>query len=95
MFVDGFLRPGVRFFPVLVAFFPLSALALAAAVRYPGKAGRILIASPVVAALGGLAKRRSGRDVRVLASLGPPWLIAFASGLWRGVALLVRSRLTK
>lgn len=95
VFVDGFLRPGVRFFPALVAFFPASALVVAAAVRYPAKAGRLLIASPLLAALGGVAKRRSGRDIRVLASLGPPWLLAFSTGLWRGVVLVLRSRTGK
>ena len=95
VFVDGFLRPGVRFFPALVAFFPASAIAVAAAVRYPGKAARLLIASPLLMALGGVAKRRSGRDIRVLASLGPPWLLAFATGLWRGAVLLLRSRARK
>lgn len=94
-FVDGFLRPGTRFFRSLLAFFPLSALAVATAVRHPGRASRLLLGAPLLAVVGGVAKRRSLRDIRVMASLSLPWLLAFSTGIWRGLALLIRDRLRR
>lgn len=94
-FIDGFLRPGTRFFRLLLAFFPASAVIAAAAVRFPRAAARAVLGLPLLGLLGGLVTRRSRRDVRVLTALGGPFLLAFSAGIWRGLVVLVRDRIRR
>jgi glycosyltransferase involved in cell wall biosynthesis len=95
VFVDGFLHPGTRFFWPLVASYPLSVLAAAAAVRRPRAA---LIAAgglPVAFALGALRFRRSLRDTVVMMTLGPIWMASYVLGVWRGGIKAIRNRFTR
>jgi hypothetical protein len=92
VFLDGHGRRESRFFPAVVAFFPLtSALAVAALVR-----PRVLPAAMATTAVGAGAvaasARRSPREVAVVAALAPVWAAAFGVGLWRGLAMLVAAR---
>jgi glycosyltransferase involved in cell wall biosynthesis len=92
VFVDGYGRPGTRFFPVVWAFFPMSLMAAGAAVRRPRWAVRALLAAPAVLAVGLLGARRSPRDAGVVALLAPAWSAAFGAGMWRGLLRAARAR---
>lgn len=95
VFVDGYGRPGTRFFPVVVGFYPLSLSAVALVARRP----RWSVAAGVAAGgLGGGAvalRRRSVRDGAVFAALGPLFAATFGAGMWRGLALAVRAGLAR
>jgi glycosyltransferase involved in cell wall biosynthesis len=92
-FVDGFLRPGTRFFWPLVAFYPACALALAAAARRPRRALAAAAAAPALAAAGALAARRGPADVAAVGALGPAWAVSYVAGLWRGLGSAIAGRL--
>jgi glycosyltransferase involved in cell wall biosynthesis len=91
VFVDGYGRPGTRFFAVIVAFFPASAGAAALALRRPrlGLLGAALL--PAAWAGAALRWRRPAADVAAMAALGPVWLLAYAAGMWGGLLHAIRS----
>ena len=93
VFVDGHLRRGARFAPVIVACPPLSLLAVLGAARRPARALALIGLAPVAAAAAGLALRRSPRDALALAALGPVWAVAYTTGIWRGVLQAARGAL--
>jgi len=93
VFVDGYGRPGTRFFAVIVAFYPLSAISVALAVRHPRRALPAIATAPLAGAAAGLGLRRPRADTAALATVGPLWLCAFAAGMWRGLWLALRARL--
>jgi glycosyltransferase involved in cell wall biosynthesis len=92
VFVDGWGRRGGRFFGVIVAFYPLSALAVLLALRRPRLTAAAALAAPLVGVSGGAALRRSRADCAALGMLGPAWLCVFGAGMWRGLWLLLRAR---
>jgi len=92
VFVDGFLRPGTRFLPALLAFYPASVGVAAWALRSVRRLVALPLAAGVLFAAAGVAKRRGWRDVLVLAVLGPPWLLAYGAGVWQGLGLMLRGR---
>ncbi len=92
VFIDGWARPGGRFFGVIVAFYPLSALALALALRRPRLAAALGLAAPLGAGAAGAVVGRSRADCAALGLLGPPWLCVYGAGMWRGLWLLLRAR---
>lgn len=94
VFVDGYGRPGTRFFAVILAFYPLSALAALAGLRRPRAAAATLSLLPAGGVLAGLALRRPRADTAALATVGPLWLFAFAAGMWRGLWLALRARVS-
>lgn len=85
--VDGHLRRGARFLPAIIVFYPASVAAAAVLARRPRAGLRALSAAPAVAAAAGAALRRSPADVLTLAALGPPWVVAYGAGIWRGAGL--------
>jgi hypothetical protein len=91
-FVDGFARPGSRFFGVVVASFPLSLIGLGLAVRRPRAATGLAALGSVGA--GALAARlgRPWRDVLSTAFLAPPFAVAYTTGIWRGAWLALKGR---
>lgn len=91
-FVDGWGRPGGRFFGAIVAFYPLSVLAVLLALKRPRLAATAALAAPVAGAAGGAALRRSRADCGALGVLGPVWLCVYGAGMWRGLWLLLRAR---
>jgi glycosyltransferase involved in cell wall biosynthesis len=95
VFVDGYGRPGTRYFGVIAAFYPASLIAVGLAVRRPrlGIAGAAGL--PAVGAAAGVALRRTRPDTVALAAVGPLWLGAFAAGMWRGLGLAVRARIRR
>jgi glycosyltransferase involved in cell wall biosynthesis len=92
VFVDGHGRPESRFFPAVVAFYPLSMFALAITVRRPLTALGLLAAA--VGCAGGLAAARGKRpeDVLAFATLLPVYATAHGLGMWKGLALMLTSR---
>ncbi len=95
VFVDGWARAGGRFFGVIIAFYPLSALAVAAGLRRPKVALAAVAAVPAAGAGAGAALRRSQADCAALGLLGLPWLCAYGAGMWRGLWLALRARTTR
>lgn len=92
VFIDGFMRPGTRFLPVIVAFFPASAGVLWWALRSLRRVIALPLAISGMFAAAGVAKRRGWRDVAALALLGPPWLAAYGIGMWKGLGLALAAR---
>ena len=93
VFVDGHLRRGARFMPAIVAFLPLSAALATLAVRRPRAALAGAAAAPALGAAAGVALRRPPADIAALATLGPPWALAYGTGVWRGVLKAARARI--
>jgi glycosyltransferase involved in cell wall biosynthesis len=91
-FVDGWAKPGGRFFAVIVAFYPLSALASLLALRRPRLAAKMALAAPAGAIAGGAALRRSRADCAALGLLGPAWFILYGAGMWHGLWLMLRGQ---
>lgn len=87
VFVDGHGRPESRFFPAVVAFFPLSA---ALALRRPQFLPAAVAACGVAAAAYGVSAGRSPRELRVLLTVTPLYAVGHALGMWRGAAELLR-----
>jgi glycosyltransferase involved in cell wall biosynthesis len=90
VFLDGYGRPGTRFFPIIAAFFPISASSVLVLARRP-RLGLAALALPAVWAGVGVKLRRPAADVAALAALGPAWLVAYAAGMWRGLFLALTS----
>jgi glycosyltransferase involved in cell wall biosynthesis len=95
MFVDTYGRPGARFFPLVVALYPLSAGAAAIAVRRPRRVLMAGAAAPLAFATGALALRAPRADVAAVTWVGPNWLLAFAAGMWYGLWLALRNRASR
>jgi glycosyltransferase involved in cell wall biosynthesis len=92
VFIDGWARAGGRFFGVIVAFYPLSALTVAIGLRRPKIALAAMLAAPVASTGAGIALRRSPADCAALGMLGLPWLCAYGAGMWRGLWLALQAR---
>lgn len=92
-FVDGHLRPGARFAPVIVAFYPLSLLAALVVLRRPRIAGAGIAALVTSAAGLTVAKRQPPHAAMAVGAIAPLFASVYGLGIWRGLVLLVRSRL--
>jgi glycosyltransferase involved in cell wall biosynthesis len=93
VFVDGHGRRESRFFPVVVAFFPVSAGVAAVAIRRPVVVP--LLAAGIAGVAGVVAgrRRRTTDEVASFAALAPVYAVAHGLGMWRGAALLIAERL--
>lgn len=92
VFLDGHGRPESRFFPVVVAFFPVSGLLALAALRRPALVPRLALATSLLASGFGFARRRSPAEVASLALLTPLYAVAHGLGMWQGLLMAVGSR---
>jgi hypothetical protein len=90
VFVDGHGTPESRFFPAVVAFFPLSAGLVLAALRRPAVAPAALAACGLTAAAYGFRAGRSRRELEVLATVTPLYAVGHGLGMWRGAVELLR-----
>ena len=88
VFVDGHGRRESRFFPVVVAFYPVSALLALAALRRPIFAARAMALAALGAAALGIAYRRKPLEVLALGLLTPVYAVFHGSGMWRGLLML-------
>ena len=92
VFFDGHGRRESRFFPFVLAFFPVSGgLALASLFR-PLLAPISVAGLAAGAGAAAAAARRPRGDVAIVALLSPVWAAAFGAGLWRGLAMAVAKR---
>jgi glycosyltransferase involved in cell wall biosynthesis len=92
-FLDGHGRAGSRFQPVVIAFYPVSALLAFALVRKPLLLPAVLAAAVGAGAAVAIRARRPAFDVASFAALVPLYAVAHGAGMWRGLALLARERL--
>jgi glycosyltransferase involved in cell wall biosynthesis len=92
VFVDGHGTPASRFFPAVLAFFPVSAVFLAVAVRRPIVLAAGAIAVGAAAAAYGVNAGRSRREVRTLAAVTPLYAAGHGLGMWKGLGEIVRGR---
>lgn len=90
VFLDGHGRRESRFFPVVVAFYPLSAALLVAALRRPIVLPAALIATSAGAAAMGVSRRRTSTEVAALALVTPLYAAAHGYGMWRGLVAMLR-----
>jgi glycosyltransferase involved in cell wall biosynthesis len=90
VFVDGHGRPESRFFPAVVAFFPLTTLLALAALRRPRVVPYTAAAVSAGAAGLGVVRRRRRFEVASLALVAPLYAFAHGAGMWRGLAMLSR-----
>ena len=93
VFVDGHGTPASRFFPYVVAFFPLSAALAVIALRRPLVAPAAVAACGLTAAAYGARAGRSRRELATLAIVTPLYAVGHGVGMWRGLAELVRHRI--
>lgn len=92
VFVDGHGRPNSRFFPVAVAFYPLSLAWALSALRVRAVAPAALAGLGASAAGYALARNRSGREAVALAIATPVYALGHGAGMWAGLAALVQER---
>ena len=92
VFVDGHGVPESRFFPAVIAFFPLSAALVVVAARRPLLAPAVLAASGITAAAYCVRAKRTAREVATLVAVTPLYAVGHGLGMWRGLAELVRNR---
>jgi len=90
VFLDGHGTPESRFFPIVAAFFPVSAALALAALRRPALVPASLAACGLVAAAYGVQAGRSPREVLVLATVTPVYAVGHGLGMWRGLLELLR-----
>jgi glycosyltransferase involved in cell wall biosynthesis len=92
VFLDGHGRPESRFFPVALAFFPLSTafavMSLRRPVLIPTAAGLCGLGAAVL----GLKARRTPHEVRTLALVTPIYAFAHGFGMWKGLGMLLAPR---
>jgi hypothetical protein len=93
VFLDGHATPQSRFFPGVVAFFPVSAALLVASRRRPASLPIAALACGVAAASYGVLAHRSRAEVRALLQVTPLYAVGHALGMWKGLGELVRGRL--
>lgn len=89
-FIDGFLRPGTRFFVPLIAILALSVFVVVALVAWPMLTAQVLVVGALLLVaglfIGALILGVTVADSFALALLGVPFSIVYLAGLWRGVS---------
>jgi len=93
VFLDGHGRPESRFFPLAVAFFPVSAALVIAALRRPSLVPKVAATTSAAAGAVAAVVGRSAFETASVAALAPVYAAAHGAGMWRGLALLARHRL--
>lgn len=91
-FVDGYLRPGNRFFLPLLGILGATPLGAAALALWPIATVLSGLAGLTAVALTLLVLGVPWRTVAWFVALLPAFTVVYAAGIWRGVALLVRTR---
>jgi glycosyltransferase involved in cell wall biosynthesis len=92
VFIDGHGRSESRFFPVVVAFYPASALLGAAMLRRPQVLPFSLLVVSAAAGAFGILRRRDRLEVASLAALTPAYAVAHGAGMWRGLLSIATAR---
>ena len=88
-FIDGFLRPGTRFFFPLLLVLVASVATIVVFLLWPLYTGTLIVAGAVLFVIclfiGGLLLGVTFYDALSLAILGIPFACIYLAGLWRGV----------
>ncbi|MDQ6884633.1 MAG: glycosyltransferase family 2 protein [Candidatus Dormibacteraeota bacterium] len=92
VFLDGHGRRESRFFPVVIAFYPLSLVALAISLRRPRLAARSAAGGVAAAAAAALARGFTPSEAASFALLAPIYTVAHGLGMWRGLAMAIAAR---
>jgi glycosyltransferase involved in cell wall biosynthesis len=90
VFVDGHGRRESRFFAVVVAFFPASAVLAVASLRRPSLVPAFAAGAALAAAGTATMNDRSAFETASFAVLAPLYAVAHGAGMWRGLAMLLR-----
>ena len=90
VFVDGHGRRQSRFFPVVVGFYPASALWLVGALRRASLVPATILAVGAASALFAVSRGRTRHEAISLALSTPVYAAAHGAGMWRGLSLVVR-----
>lgn len=92
VFLDGHGRRESRFFPAVVAFYPISVAMIPFVVRRPKFAAGLLVVG-LAALAGALRVRGFPRDEATsFAALSPLYAAAHGAGMWKGLAMLLGRR---
>jgi glycosyltransferase involved in cell wall biosynthesis len=89
VFLDGHGRRESRFFPAVVAFYPVSGVLFALSVRRPVLAAGALGAVSAVATALGVRHRKTPRELLALGLVAPLYAVAHGAGMWRGALMCV------
>jgi glycosyltransferase involved in cell wall biosynthesis len=92
VFLDGHGRRESRFFPMVVAFYPVSIVVVIASLHRPRRLALAVAATSAAAGLVAASARRSRGEVATVAALAPVWAVAFGVGLWRGIRMVLAQR---
>jgi glycosyltransferase involved in cell wall biosynthesis len=92
-FLDGHGRRESRFFPVVVAFYPVSVALAALVVRRPLLLPALFVGTAAAAAAAAARARRPGFETASFAALAPVYAIAHGAGMWRALGVMARERL--
>jgi hypothetical protein len=93
VFLDGHGRTASRYFPAVIAFYPISIAMVPFVLRRPKLAAATLIGG-VAALAGALRLRGFPRDEAVsFAALAPLYAVVHGAGMWKGLAMMVGRRL--
>jgi glycosyltransferase involved in cell wall biosynthesis len=95
VFLDAFGRPGTRFFPFLVGFFPASLAFAWFALRRPAAALALGLSAPLAATVAAAALRRPPADALAFGALSAPFTVAYGAGIWRGAIMAARTALAR
>jgi glycosyltransferase involved in cell wall biosynthesis len=89
VFLDGHGRRESRFFPAVVAFYPVSGALFALSLRRPVLAAGALGAVSAVATALGVRHRKTPRELLALGLVAPLYAVAHGAGMWRGALMRV------
>ena len=92
-FLDGHGRRDSRFFPLTVAFFPISAACGVVAVRRSIAVPLLAVVTAFVAAAAASRVRPSTFEAASFAALAPVYAVGHGAGMWRALGLLARDRI--
>ncbi len=92
VFVDGYFRPGTRYFLPLLGFLAATPVGAAVAVRRPTVALAGLAGMPVIAGCAARVMGLGRDDAVVLGALAPVFGVTYGAGIWTGVSMAVRHR---
>lgn len=93
VFLDGHGHPESRFFPAVIAFYPLSVIAAVLTVRKPGIGLGLIAGTSLIAGSVALARGKSRDEAASFAALVPIYAAAHGIGMWTGLWLMVANRL--
>lgn len=92
-FIDGYFRPGTRYYFPLIGVLAATPITVGLMLRYPKMAAGGIAGVPVLVTATATALRIGTKDALVLGLLSPVFCLTYGAGLWSGVALAVRDRL--